>query len=246
MRKLLFLALAVSGLLMWRKPEARAALLEKLGVKASGTGGGYKPQEYVAEPSMMPPAAPLTQTTASAWSGFSEPAEEKLALDDPMVPDVDPDVVLPPIGGASGGLEAIRTVHESIRATLQKGPADATAESRALFLAELEVLFDNHARLESEVFYPWLLEIGLGESYVRNGQAELDVIEVALDELAFVDSASPEFDAKLLVFKGIVLDHLDKDDSPMFEFAEHAPPESIERLKQSLLGVSGSSLDSQL
>ncbi|HXG02879.1 MAG TPA: hemerythrin domain-containing protein [Candidatus Binatia bacterium] len=88
---------------------------------------------------------------------------------------------------------------------------------------ELEV----HASLEEEIFYPALRRVS---DRVEEAGREHAEVKRLIGEIEGQDPASPEFDARVMELKRLVLHHVGEEEGPLFMDAARLGPEELDRL----------------
>ena len=81
---------------------------------------------------------------------------------------------------------------------------------------------EHHTRIEEEIFYPAVREIGTKKAEEMVGEAyeEHHVVKLVLAELPGVDPGAENFEAKLTVLKELVGHHVEEEEQEMFPLAE--------------------------
>jgi iron-sulfur cluster repair protein YtfE (RIC family) len=81
---------------------------------------------------------------------------------------------------------------------------------------------EQHTRIEEEIFYPAVREIGTKKAEEMVGEAyeEHHVVKLVLAELPDVDPGAENFEAKLTVLKELVGHHVEEEEQEMFPLAE--------------------------
>lgn len=116
-------------------------------------------------------------------------------------------------------IEYITDDHERFRAMLDRyeelDPDDDAA--RKELVDDLIAGLVRHAVMEESVLYPFVTsELADLEHEIREEREEHHVIEVLLAELARMDAADPQFDAKLEVLAENLLHHFDEEEEDLF------------------------------
>jgi hemerythrin-like domain-containing protein len=87
--------------------------------------------------------------------------------------------------------------------------------------AILEAL-QRHTKIEEDVFYPAVREIGTKKAEEMVGEAfeEHHVVNLVLAELPKLDPDSDNFEAKMTVLKELIEHHVEEEEDEMFPMAE--------------------------
>ena len=94
----------------------------------------------------------------------------------------------------------------------------------------------RHAVMEESVLYPFVIsELPDLEHEIREEHEEHHIIEVLLAELARMDAADPQFDAKLEVLAENLLHHFDEEEGDLFpRLREEVEPDTLRELADDL------------
>ncbi len=120
--------------------------------------------------------------------------------------------------------QTLRADHEEIRRLLleiEKTTEDA-AETRYQLLDELKVKLLPHARAEEETFYSRLREQDEDEEAQELSMqcsVEHELAEELLEQLESTDPASREWTAKFTVLKENLEDHIEQEETELFQRA---------------------------
>jgi hemerythrin superfamily protein len=81
---------------------------------------------------------------------------------------------------------------------------------------------EHHTKLEEDIFYPAVREIGTKKAEDMIGEAyeEHHVVKLVLAELPNVDPQAENFQAKMTVLKELVGHHVEEEEDEMFPMAE--------------------------
>src|SRR4029453_2949700 len=87
---------------------------------------------------------------------------------------------------------------------------------------EIIQALEHHTKIEEEVFYPAVREIGTKKAEDMIGEAyeEHHVVKLVLAELPSVDPKAANFEAKMTVLKELVGHHVKEEEDEMFPMAE--------------------------
>jgi hemerythrin HHE cation binding domain-containing protein len=118
-------------------------------------------------------------------------------------------------------LSLLKTDHDRMKLLLERGD-DTTERARKGRREVLETVrreFQQHERMEEDVFYPALKEFAKAKDIVLEGYQEHHVVDLLLDELAHLDVADERWGAKWSVLKENVEHHIEEEEGEMFKIA---------------------------
>jgi hemerythrin superfamily protein len=99
-----------------------------------------------------------------------------------------------------------------------------------------------HTKIEEEVFYPAVREMGTSkaEKMIDEAFEEHHVVDLVLAELPKVDPADERFEAKMTVLSELVEHHVEEEEEEMFPMAEKKlGAERIKELGQQMEQMAG-------
>ena len=141
--------------------------------------------------------------------------------------------------------ELLKKQHREVK-TLFRQLKKADARGRRAGMDEIAAKLEAHMRIEQEIFYPAVQEIGTkkADEIVPEAFEEHHVVELVLGELPGVDPKDERFEAKMTVLEELVEHHVEEEEKEMFKLAEKLGSERLVELgdeMQSAMGEEGSS-----
>ena len=141
--------------------------------------------------------------------------------------------------------ELLKKQHREVK-TLFRQVKKADARGRRAGMDEIAAKLEAHMRIEQEIFYPAVQEIGTkkAEEIVPEAFEEHHVVELVLGELPGVDPKDERFEAKMTVLEELVEHHVEEEEKEMFKLAEKLGSERLAELgdeMQSALGEASGS-----
>lgn len=139
--------------------------------------------------------------------------------------------------------ELLKKQHREVK-TLFRQVKKADARGRRAGMDEIAAKLEAHMRIEQEIFYPAIQEIGTKKAgeIVPEAFEEHHVVELVLGELPGVDPKDERFEAKMTVLEELVEHHVEEEETEMFKLAEKLGSERLAELgeeMQSALGEDG-------
>lgn len=127
--------------------------------------------------------------------------------------------------------ELLKKQHRDVKA-LFKRAKKAAADERSEILDEIAQKLAHHMRIEEEIFYPAIEEVGTKKAgeIVPEAYEEHHVVKLVLDELPSVDPENERFEAKMTVLEELIQHHVDEEESEMFQIAEKLGDERLKEL----------------
>ncbi len=119
--------------------------------------------------------------------------------------------------------DLLRKQHRELETLLKEVLHEASVRERRALLHEVAARLEVHARIEEEIFYPALrAEVGgrKTELMVLEAYEEHHVVDLVLRDLVRAEPTTPQFDAKLSVFKELIEHHIEEEEHEMFPTAE--------------------------
>ena len=127
--------------------------------------------------------------------------------------------------------ELLKKQHREVK-TLFRQVKKADARGRRSGMDEIAAKLEAHMRIEQEIFYPAVQEIGTkkAEEIVPEAFEEHHVVELVLGELPGVDPKDERFEAKMTVLEELVEHHVKEEEKEMFKLAEKLGSERLAEL----------------
>jgi hemerythrin superfamily protein len=137
--------------------------------------------------------------------------------------------------------DVLKKQHREILALFTKLERPNDPADRRRVLDELTDALEAHAELEEAVFYPAIRErADSGSDATKAAQMVLEaleehhVVELLLAEAPDVDPEAESFAAKMTVLRGLVTQHIEDEESRMFELARRLGDEAARDLGRRL------------
>ena len=118
--------------------------------------------------------------------------------------------------------DLLKKQHKSVKALFKKVENTEDARRRRQLMDEITNELKIHTKIEEEIFYPAVREIGTSkaEELVDESFEEHHVVDIVLAELPKVDPEDDRFAAKMTVLSELVQHHADEEEEEMFPMCE--------------------------
>ena len=118
--------------------------------------------------------------------------------------------------------DLLKKQHKSVKALFKKVENTEDGRRRRQLMDEIANELKLHTKIEEEIFYPAVREIGTSkaEELVDESFEEHHVVDLVLAELPKVDPEDERFAAKMTVLSELVLHHADEEEKEMFPLCE--------------------------
>ena len=118
--------------------------------------------------------------------------------------------------------DLLKKQHKSVKALFKKVEETEDGRRRRQLMDEIANELKMHTKLEEEIFYPAVREIGTSkaEEMVDEAYEEHHVVDLVLAELPQVDPEDERFAAKMTVLSELVEHHAEEEEEEMFPLAE--------------------------
>ena len=118
--------------------------------------------------------------------------------------------------------DLLKKQHKSVKALFKKVENTEDARRRRHLMDEITNELKIHTKIEEEIFYPAVREIGTSkaEELVDESFEEHHVVDLVLAELPKVDPEDDRFAAKMTVLSELVQHHADEEEEEMFPMCE--------------------------
>ena len=118
--------------------------------------------------------------------------------------------------------DLLKKQHKSVKALFKKVENTEDARRRRQLMDEITNELKIHTKIEEEIFYPAVREIGTSkaEELVDESFEEHHVVDLVLAELPKVDPEDDRFAAKMTVLSELVQHHADEEEEEMFPMCE--------------------------
>jgi hemerythrin superfamily protein len=138
-------------------------------------------------------------------------------------------------------IDFLKADHKNVKKlfkTFEQVPAEDYSRKEILF-EQIHDMLESHSDLESELFYPAVLEVPgkEAEDAVLEAREEHKIVRELLKELEEIAPGDPTFDAKMKVLRETVEHHADEEEDDMFPVARKLGRERLEQLAESMAAV---------
>jgi hemerythrin superfamily protein len=118
--------------------------------------------------------------------------------------------------------DLLKKQHKSVKTLFKKVEETEDARRRRQLMDEISNELKLHTKIEEEIFYPAVREIGTSkaEEMVDESFEEHHVVDLVLKELPHVDPEDERFAAKMTVLSELVEHHADEEEDEMFPMVE--------------------------
>ena len=118
--------------------------------------------------------------------------------------------------------DLLKKQHKSVKALFKKVENTEDARRRRQLMDEITNELKIHTKIEEEIFYPAVREIGTSkaEELVDESFEEHHVVDLVLAELPKVDPEDDRFAAKMTVLSELVQHHAGEEEEEMFPMCE--------------------------
>jgi hemerythrin superfamily protein len=118
--------------------------------------------------------------------------------------------------------DLLKKQHKSVKALFKKVEKTEDGRQRRQLMDEIANELKMHTKIEEEIFYPAVREIGSSkaEELVDESYEEHHVVDLVLAELPKVDPEDERFAAKMTVLSELVEHHADEEEDEMFPMCE--------------------------
>jgi hemerythrin superfamily protein len=115
----------------------------------------------------------------------------------------------------------LKKQHKDVRSLFEEVLEAEDPESRRQLCERIGQELLVHTRIEEEIFYPAVRELGdKGEEMVLEAFEEHHVVDLVLAELPEVDPEDERFHAKMTVLQELVDHHAKEEEKEMFKLAQ--------------------------
>jgi hemerythrin-like domain-containing protein len=118
--------------------------------------------------------------------------------------------------------DLLKKQHRQVKALFKKVENTENANARRQLMEQIAEELKMHTRIEEEIFYPAVREIGSSkaEEMIDESFEEHHVVDLVLAELPRVDPEDERFEAKMTVLSELVEHHVEEEEGEMFPMAE--------------------------
>lgn len=118
--------------------------------------------------------------------------------------------------------DLLKKQHKSVKALFKKADKTEDGRQRRQLMDQIAHELKIHTKIEEEIFYPAVREIGTekAEEMIDEAFEEHHVVDLVLAELPTVDPEDERFAAKMTVLSELVEHHADEEEAEMFPTCE--------------------------
>ena len=118
--------------------------------------------------------------------------------------------------------DLLKKQHKTVKGLFKQIEKTEDGRGRRQLMDEIANELKIHTKIEEEIFYPAVREIGSSkaEEMVDESYEEHHVVDLVLAELPKVDPEDERFHAKMTVLSELVEHHADEEEDEMFPIAE--------------------------
>ena len=118
--------------------------------------------------------------------------------------------------------DLLKKQHKSVKALFKKVDKTEDGRQRRQLMDQIANELKIHTKIEEEIFYPAVREIGTEKAAEMIDEAfeEHHVVDLVLAELPKVDPEDERFAAKMTVLSELVEHHADEEEDEMFPTCE--------------------------
>jgi hemerythrin superfamily protein len=140
--------------------------------------------------------------------------------------------------------DLLKKQHREVKGLFKKVDKTEDADQRRQIMEQIGAALKLHTRIEEEIFYPAIREVGKkAEEMIDEALEEHHVVELVLAELPQVDPEDERFQAKMTVLSELVEHHVEEEEKEMFKLAQKLGSDELKDLgarMEAMAGESGS------
>lgn len=137
--------------------------------------------------------------------------------------------------------ELLKKQHREVKGLFRQVKKASDARGRRAGIDEIASKLEAHMRIEEEIFYPAVQEIGTkkAEELVPEAYEEHHVVKLVLKELPRVDPKDERFEAKITVLEELIEHHVEEEEEEMFKVAGKLGDDRLAELAEEMQGAMG-------
>jgi iron-sulfur cluster repair protein YtfE (RIC family) len=137
--------------------------------------------------------------------------------------------------------DLLKKQHKEVKGLFKKVEKTEDASERRQLMDEIRAALELHTRLEEEIFYPAVRDVGTkkAEEMIAEAFEEHHVVDLVLKDLPNVDPEDERFEAKMTVLSELVEHHVEEEEGEMFKLAQRLGDEELEELAERMQGQIG-------
>ena len=137
--------------------------------------------------------------------------------------------------------DLLKKQHREVKALFKKVEKTEDAGQRRQLLDRIAEDLKLHTRIEEEIFYPAIRDLGTkkAEEMIDEAFEEHHVVDLVLAELPSVDPEDERFAAKMTVLSELVEHHAEEEEKEMFKLAQKLGEEELKSLAERMQAAIG-------
>ena len=118
--------------------------------------------------------------------------------------------------------DLLKKQHRQVEKLFKQAEKATQPRQRRQLMDQIAEMLTMHTKIEEEVFYPAVRELGSSkaEEMIDEAFEEHHVVDLVLAELPNVDPEDERFEAKMTVLSELVKHHVEEEEGEMFPMAE--------------------------
>jgi iron-sulfur cluster repair protein YtfE (RIC family) len=137
--------------------------------------------------------------------------------------------------------ELLKKQHRDVKALFKKADKTEDARGRRRLLEQITAALELHTRIEEEIFYPAVRELGSrkAEEMIAEAFEEHHVVKLVLKDLPNVDPEDERFEAKMTVLSELIEHHVEEEEGEMFKLAQRLGADELASLAERMQAQMG-------
>lgn len=129
-------------------------------------------------------------------------------------------------------LRLLKKQHREVESLFKQIKKSERPEDRQRLLQQVSRDLELHMKIEEEIFYPAVKELGSGkaEAMIMESYEEHGVVKLVLEQLPGLDPEDERFEAKMTVLSELVKHHVDEEEKQMFKLAGKIDKDELKQL----------------
>jgi iron-sulfur cluster repair protein YtfE (RIC family) len=137
--------------------------------------------------------------------------------------------------------DLLKKQHREVKGLFKKVERTEDPAERRALMQEITAALELHTRLEEQIFYPAVRELGSrkAEEMIAEAFEEHHVVDLVLKDLPSVDPEDERFEAKMTVLSELVAHHVEEEEGEMFKLARRLGAEALSDLAEQMRAALG-------
>ena len=138
--------------------------------------------------------------------------------------------------------DLLKKQHRQVEKLFKQAEKAKQPGQRRRLMDEIAEMLKMHTRIEEEVFYPAVRELGTSkaEEMIDEAFEEHHVVDLVLAELPKVNPEDERYEAKITVLSELVEHHVEEEEGEMFPMAEKKlGAERVKQLGEQMAAMAG-------